>query len=168
MSKIIERIGEYASKTNKSIRSLEEHIGAGNGTFSKAISKGTDVKTIWLSKFIDVFTDVNPIWLLKGEGDMLNSDDKPILKKKQHIENVAESVAESVANEKLKKGNTIETCPKCELNEERLESQRELISMLRDKVSDKEEIISHLKELLEMAVKGPDRGNNDHHSSKAS
>lgn len=168
MSKIIERIGEYASKTNRSIRSLEEQIGAGNGTFSKAISKGTDVKTIWLSKFIDVFTDVNPIWLLKGEGEMLVPDEKPILKKKQHIENVAESVAQSVANEKLKKSNTVKPCPKCELNEEKLSYQTELISMLREKVSDKEEIISHLKDMLEMIQKGPDKGKNGHHSSQAS
>ena len=68
----------------------------------------------------------------------------------------------------IKKRLTNEPCPKCELNEEKLAYQAELISMLREKVSDKEEIISHLKDMLEMIQKGPDKGKNGHHSSQAS
>lgn len=63
MSKIIERIGEYLDAVGVSPSKAEIQISASNGTLSKPISKGTEIKTDTLEKFLTVFNDLNPVWL---------------------------------------------------------------------------------------------------------
>lgn len=74
MAKIVDRIGEYIHAKSISIRSLETSIGASNGAIGRAINKGSDIATEWLSKIIEIYPDINPQWLLTGEGPMLNDE----------------------------------------------------------------------------------------------
>ncbi|GAB2609476.1 hypothetical protein [Belliella aquatica] len=71
MSGIIDRIGEFASNQKLSIRKIEQKIGAGNGTISKAIGKDKDIQAKWIELFASHYPNVNPVWLLRGEGNML-------------------------------------------------------------------------------------------------
>lgn len=74
METIIKRIEEYLSSSKISTRQFEIAIGTSNGAISRAIKKGTDIQSKWLSKIIDVYTDINPEWLLTGEGGMKKRD----------------------------------------------------------------------------------------------
>ncbi|WP_186755955.1 hypothetical protein [Echinicola salinicaeni] len=77
MSVIIDRIGEFAKYTNRSIRKIELEIGAANGTLSKAIGRDKDVHTKWIALFMEHFPEVNPAWLLTGDGSMMLPTQKP-------------------------------------------------------------------------------------------
>ncbi|MFD2035026.1 hypothetical protein ACFSKL_09500 [Belliella marina] len=76
MSGIIDRIGVFASNQKLSIRKIEQRIGAGNGTISKAIGKDKDIQVKWIELFVSHYPEVNPVWLLTGEGFMLLSGDQ--------------------------------------------------------------------------------------------
>lgn len=71
MSTIIDRIGEFASRSRLSIRKIEQKIGAGNGTISKAVGKDKDIQSKWIALFATHYPEVNPVWLLTGRGEML-------------------------------------------------------------------------------------------------
>jgi len=67
---IIKRIEKYLTSSKISTRQFEIAIGTSNGAISRAIKKGTDIQSKWLSKIIDTYTDINPEWLLIGKGNM--------------------------------------------------------------------------------------------------
>jgi len=67
---IIKRIEKYLTSSKISTRQFELAIGTSNGAISRAIKKGTDIQSKWLSKIIDTYTDINPEWLLVGKGNM--------------------------------------------------------------------------------------------------
>jgi phage repressor protein C with HTH and peptisase S24 domain len=48
-------------------------IGASNGMIGRAISKGTDITSEWLSKIIDNYPDVRAEWLLTGHGEIFQT-----------------------------------------------------------------------------------------------
>lgn len=77
MSSIIERVGQYVTSKGLSMRAFEQSIGASNGAIGRAVSKKTDIGTVWLSKIIDTYPEVNAIWLVTGKGDMLNTPPQP-------------------------------------------------------------------------------------------
>gem|GEM_PF-2150997 len=70
METIIKRIEKYLTSSKISTRQFEIAIGTSNGAISRAIKKGTDIQSKWLSKIIDTYTDINPEWLLIGKGNM--------------------------------------------------------------------------------------------------
>lgn len=76
MSGIIDRIGEFASNQKLSIRKIEQKIGAGNGTISKAVGKDKDIQAKWIELFASHYPNVNPVWLLTGAGNMLLTSDQ--------------------------------------------------------------------------------------------
>jgi hypothetical protein len=174
MSPIDRLFTYFESKGIKPTR-LEKEIGLSNGYLGNTKRRGGDLGTGILQKIVDYCSDLNLNWLLTGKGSMLLStlQDSVELPKTKNDKNVTNQIGNKKGNAKgniqnLKEKLPSDLCPKCELNEEKLAYQAELISMLREKVSDKEEIISHLKDMLEMIQKGPDRGKNGHHSSQAS
>jgi hypothetical protein len=119
-----------------------------------------------IEDFSNLFEFLNLRWFITGIGE-------PFIRETKNEENATLDNGGMVGGnnggiQKVKEMPPSDNCPKCELNEEKLAYQAELISMLREKVSDKEEIITHLKDMLEMIQKGPDKGKNGHHSSQAS
>ncbi len=81
MKTIIQRIEEYLISRKISVRQFEISIGISNGAVSKAIKKGTDIQSKWLSNIVDSYDDINPTWLLTGIGEMTVVDglDYPLL-----------------------------------------------------------------------------------------
>ncbi|MBD8487119.1 hypothetical protein IFO69_00025 [Echinicola sp. CAU 1574] len=127
MSVIIDRIGEFAKYTHRSIRQIELQIGAANGTLSKAIGKDKDVYTKWISSFIIHFPEVSPAWLLTGKGEMLLSQnqlpiDKPthpvdepleiyqskLLEQHQEVINSLKQVIEALRGQLVEKENVVQ------------------------------------------------------------
>lgn len=70
MKTIIQRIEEYLISRKIRVRQFEISIGISNGAISKAIKKGTDIQSKWLSNIVDIYDDINPTWLLTGKGEM--------------------------------------------------------------------------------------------------
>lgn len=126
MSKVVDRIGEYAEIKNISIRRIEKEIGASNGTLSKAIGKGKDVLSEWISLFVANFSDVNPVWLLTGKGEMIIND--------------------LIGSPPLNLSK--EPCANCKANENQIIHLEELIKMHQDKNRILEDLVAQLKQRL--------------------
>ncbi|WP_194976274.1 hypothetical protein [Aquiflexum lacus] len=124
MSKIVDRIGLYAENKNISIRRIEQEIGASNGTLSKAIGKGKDILSEWVSLFANKFTDVNPVWLITGQGEMLLSD------------------AGNINNSKA--STSIDT-PDCSAYKVKIAHLEELLKMHQEKNKLLEDLVEQLK-----------------------
>ncbi|MDO9579807.1 MAG: hypothetical protein Q7J06_04470 [Bacteroidales bacterium] len=76
MKKISDRLLKIVNNEGISVRSLEQKIGCSNRVLAKCIQKGTDISSLWLSKFIEILPKYDAEWLLTGNGDMLNKKDQ--------------------------------------------------------------------------------------------
>jgi len=63
MSNVIDRLKQYLDASNINITKAERTIGVSTGTLQKPISKGTEIKTDTLEKFLNGFPELNPNWL---------------------------------------------------------------------------------------------------------
>lgn len=73
MSKIIERIRQFAESQYDSMREFERDSNVTEGVFSKSFNKGAEIRTDNLEKFAENFPQVSAEWLLRGDGEMLLS-----------------------------------------------------------------------------------------------
>jgi len=73
---IIERLEEYITSKNISIRQFEMNIGTSNGVIHTAIKNRKDIRSSWISKIIEKYPDLNTEWLITGKGSMLRRKDK--------------------------------------------------------------------------------------------
>ncbi len=130
MSEIVKRIGDFAHEKRISIRQIENAIGSGNGTLSKAIGLNRDIQTKWISLFIEKFPEVNPIWLLTGKGEML-SVNLPVAR-----DLVEESKEEFVTKEGMRQ------------KQEVIEALKKLVDAMEGQLKDKERLILMKDELI--------------------
>ena len=137
MSEIVKRIGDFAHEERISIRQIENAIGSGNGTLSKAIGSNKDVQTKWISLFIKKFPEVNPIWLLTGKGEMLNPNLSVTLNM------VEEPKEELVTKEGMRQ------------KQEVIEALKRLVYSMEGQLKDKERLI-HMKDQLIRELGGKD------------
>lgn len=77
MSKIIQRIQQFAEYQYNSIREFERDAGVTQGVFSKCFNKQSEVRTDSVENFAQNFPFVSAEWLLRGEGEMLKKEAVP-------------------------------------------------------------------------------------------
>lgn len=75
MERIIDRVNDYIQYKGMSIRAFESEAGINYSTISAAIKRGKELNTATLLKIIDTYDDIDTDWLMKGEGDMIKSED---------------------------------------------------------------------------------------------
>lgn len=125
MSKIIEKLGEYLTAVGVSPSRAEVQIKASNGTLSKPLSKGTEIKTDTLEKFLNTF-DVNPLWLFSE-----NAEGIP-MKISDMIVTTPEMVKESDPNYKVFKLRTDNQVIEQSIPLYNLEATAGLVELFRD------------------------------------
>ncbi|MCE7053125.1 hypothetical protein LZF95_00460 [Algoriphagus sp. AGSA1] len=135
MSEIVKRIGDFAHEKRISIRQIENAVGSGNGTLSKAIGSNKDIQTKWVSLFIEKFPEVNPIWLLTGKGEMLSTS-LPVAS-----DVVEEPKEEFVTKEGMRQ------------KQEVIEALKRLVDSMEGQLKDKERLI-HMKDQLIRELEG--------------
>mgnify|MGYP001053393839 CR=1 FL=1 len=74
MDRIVDKLKEYLDSNDISVSAAETAIGVSNGTLSKPIRNGTDIKTDTLEKFLNQYSDINPLWLF-GSSSVMMADD---------------------------------------------------------------------------------------------
>lgn len=80
MSKIIERIRQFAESQYDSMREFERDSNVTEGVFSKSFNKGAEIRTDNLEKFAESFPQVSAEWLLRGVGEMLTQSEDSVMK----------------------------------------------------------------------------------------
>jgi hypothetical protein len=125
MMNISDRLLKIVNNEGISVRLLEKKIGCSNGVLAKCIQKGTDISSLWLSKFIEIFPKYDAKWLLTGNGDMINKKDQ-------------------ISGEYLIKepGVGYSGPPKCE----RCKMKDDVITILRQQVDTQSKLIKYLEE----------------------
>jgi hypothetical protein len=74
MSKIIQRIQQFAEYQYNSIREFERDSGVTQGVFSKCFKNQSEVRTDSVENFAQNFPNVSAEWLLRGEGEMFKKE----------------------------------------------------------------------------------------------
>lgn len=74
MDTILSRINSIAEQEEISITALEKKIGASKGVLSRALSKGSDIQSKWISAVVENYQQYNVEWLITGKGDMYKSN----------------------------------------------------------------------------------------------
>lgn len=98
MGNILSRINKIAVNEGITITNLEAKIGASKGVLSRALAKGTDIQTKWLTLIVENYPLYSSDWLLMGRGDMLQTK-KPIYQ--EHPNNVYDFVGAGAAGEAM-------------------------------------------------------------------
>ena len=78
MSKIIERIRQFAESQYDSMREFERDSGVTQGVFSKSFKNSTEIRTDSVESFAESFPQVSAEWLLRGVGEMLTQHKDPL------------------------------------------------------------------------------------------
>src|SRR5690349_16930100 len=68
---ILFRINQIAENEGITITALETKIGASKGVLSRALQKGTDISSKWVSAVVENYPLYNAMWLLTGVGKMV-------------------------------------------------------------------------------------------------
>lgn len=68
---ILFRINQIAENEGITITALETKIGASKGVLSRALQKGTDISSKWISAVVENYPHYNAMWLLTGGGKMV-------------------------------------------------------------------------------------------------
>ena len=77
MSKIIQRIQQFAEYQYNSIREFERDAGVTQGIFSKCFKNQSEIRTDSVESFAQNFPSVSAEWLLRGEGEMFKKEVAP-------------------------------------------------------------------------------------------
>ncbi len=127
ISKIKQKILQYADYKGYSKRKIYIQTGISNGVFDKKTGLSEDN----IEKFISTYNDINPTWLLTGKGSMLLNNNKE--------ENIA---GEPAAVYKVTPPVQEEEPPQASVLQYEIQS-------LKERIKDKEEIISLQKDRIE-------------------
>lgn len=68
---ILERLKQYIDFKGISVAAFERSIGMANASFGKSLKKQGAIGTDKLENILNIYPDISPIWLLKGEGNMI-------------------------------------------------------------------------------------------------
>jgi phage repressor protein C with HTH and peptisase S24 domain len=79
MENILDRIKKICNNEGISVTSLEQKIGASKGVLSRAIANGTDIQYKWVQTLVENYPLYSTEWLLTGTGEMLKSEQKPVI-----------------------------------------------------------------------------------------
>lgn len=79
MSKIIERIRQFAESQYDSMREFERDAGVTQGVFSKSFKNSTEIRTDSVESFAESFPQVSAEWLLRGVGEMLTQSEDSVM-----------------------------------------------------------------------------------------
>ena len=68
---ILERLKQYIDFKGISVAAFERSIGMANASFGKSLKKQGAIGTDKLENILNTYPDISPMWLLKGEGNMI-------------------------------------------------------------------------------------------------
>lgn len=68
---ILERLKQYIDFKGISVAAFERSIGMANASFGKSLKKQGAIGTDKLENILNIYPDISPMWLLKGEGNMI-------------------------------------------------------------------------------------------------
>ncbi len=126
----LQRIKQYIDYKGISNKKFEEKIGYSNGAFASQLKNKRTIGSDKIENILNIFNELNPTWLLTGKGSMLLNNKK---------ENIA---AELAAVYKV-------TPPVQEKEPPQVSSLQYEIQSLKERIKDKEEIISLQKDRIE-------------------
>ncbi|MPN43245.1 hypothetical protein SDC9_190804 [bioreactor metagenome] len=122
---ILERLKQYIDYKGISVSAFEKSIGMGNASFGKSLKNKGAIGTDKLENILSTYPDISPEWLLTGQGGMLRSYGVKL---------------EPEDQETLK---------------DLVKSQKNEIQYLREKIEEKDEVISNLSKInLKLIEKG--------------
>lgn len=124
MSNVIDRLKEYLDASDINITKAERTIGVSTGTLQKPISKGTEIKTDTLEKFLNGFPELNPNWLFTKNPAV------PMLLKNTLVD--AQIVSEPDADVKVYKLRTDRAIDEQRIPLYNLEATAGLVELFRD------------------------------------
>ena len=77
---ILERLKQYIDFKGISVAAFERSIGMANASFGKSLKKQGAIGTDKLENILNIYPDISPMWLLKGEGNMIltNESAQPV------------------------------------------------------------------------------------------
>jgi methionine synthase II (cobalamin-independent) len=93
---IIERLEEYITSKNISIRQFEMNIGTSNGVIHTAIKNRKDIRSSWISKIIEKYPDLNAEWLITGKGSMLRKKDRSTDNREDYLNQFAFNLKQDI------------------------------------------------------------------------
>lgn len=125
---MINRLSQYIEFKKLSIRSFEAKINASDGMIRRAIKNNTDIQSKWLTVIADNFHDINIEWLVTGRGEMLKTE-----------------IEKSSVITKIVYQSDPRDAEILAANKETIETQRELITTLKQRINDLERGLSHSK-----------------------
>lgn len=125
---MINRLFQYIEFKRLSIRSFEAKINASDGMIRRAIKNNTDIQSKWLTVIADNFHDINIEWLVTGRGEMLKTE-----------------IEKSSVITKIVYQSDPRDAEILAANKETIETQRELITTLKQRINDLERGLSHSK-----------------------
>lgn len=71
---VLQRIKEYIDFKGITNKSFEQSIGFSNGAFAAQLKNNRTIGVDKLEKILTVYNELSPSWILKGEGEMLISE----------------------------------------------------------------------------------------------
>lgn len=75
-NEVLERLRYYIKSKNLTIKAFGESINVSEGTMKSMFNRGTNPSLDFLIKIADEYPDFSLRWLLKGEADMIQSNEK--------------------------------------------------------------------------------------------
>ncbi len=99
---IVDRILQIANTEGVTITYIENKIGASKGVLSRALNKGTDIQSKWVTKIVENYQHYNAEWLLTGKGKMTRNTPAHGFSYTEKMESKP-----CIINEELTKYNTI-------------------------------------------------------------
>lgn len=139
MSLIINNIEKIIEDKNISTRQFEQDTGISNGTIGKAIKNKSSIQSKFVESIIQTYR-INPIWFLLGTGEMYMDN--------ENLSDISSNVSSNVSSNI----EGTEALHSCQNEVSRLEGllaeKEELIKELRARITDKEDMVSMLKNQL--------------------
>lgn len=79
MSNILFRINQIAANEGITITAFETKIGASKGVLSRALQKGTDIQSKWITAIVDNYPLYSTEWLINGKGSMIRNKENNLV-----------------------------------------------------------------------------------------
>jgi phage repressor protein C with HTH and peptisase S24 domain len=79
METILQRIKQYASFKNVSIRAFEQSVGMSNGSFASQLKNNKTIGVDKVENILHVYSDLSAEWLFTGKEPMLKSQEEKLV-----------------------------------------------------------------------------------------